>query len=130
MSEYSRINRLTYWIGIAVIAAVFIALNMISTKQVPVREFVLAAVCIPRLHDIGKSAWWAGGLFLLEIAISVGSIFFLPQSVAMLPIGIFVLVVAGLMVWLGFIPGQPEANRYGGVPARGLSYGKKSDAAA
>jgi delta-aminolevulinic acid dehydratase/porphobilinogen synthase len=28
----------------------------------------------------------------------------------------------GLMIWLGCIPGNPESNKYGEVPANGISY--------
>jgi uncharacterized membrane protein YhaH (DUF805 family) len=34
--------------------------------------------------------------------------------------GVFVVVVAGLMIWLGCVPGQPFANRFGEPPASGF----------
>jgi len=115
-----RINRVTYWAGLGLILAIYVALNFLSSKQVAVSEGVLMFLCIPRLHDIGKSGWWVGGVFFLEIAVVVISLSILPLKTALIPLGIFTFIVAGLLVWLGTIPGQPDANRFGDPPAPGF----------
>jgi uncharacterized membrane protein YhaH (DUF805 family) len=65
---------------------------------------------IRRLHDIGQSGWLAGALYAVIACLVLGSRGFLPAENAawlatVLPLGVIVV--------LGCIPGQPEANAYG-----------------
>src|SRR5215204_881364 len=52
-----RMNRATYWLGLAVGLAVF-ALLRIFMKDASINEVVLLILAIPRLHDTGRSGWW------------------------------------------------------------------------
>jgi uncharacterized membrane protein YhaH (DUF805 family) len=121
-----RANRATYWLGLAIAAAAYIILNLMSSKQVAVSEVILIFIAVPRLHDVGMSAWWAGGAFLLEIAIAVISFVTLSPEAALAVLGLFTIGVAGLLIWLGAVPGQPFANRFGEPPASGLQFKKRS----
>lgn len=125
-NQWGRINRTTFWLAIGVIVIFYIVLNLLSTKPQGVQEFVLAMACVPRLHDIGKSAWWAFVAFVVEIVVVVGAFAVLPAQFVSLPVALFTLILAGLIIWLGLIPGDPLANRFGEPPSRGISYGKKS----
>ncbi len=116
-----RINRATYWVWLGLILGLYRLFNLLSSKHTAVSEVVLILVCVPRLHDIGKSGWWAGGFFLAEIVIAVISFATLPLKLATVPLGLFVVIVAGLMIWLGAIAGDPLANRFGEPPARGVT---------
>ena len=60
--RYGRINRATYWLLLAFGAAVYAVIFFYSSKPIAIQEFVLAIAAIPRLHDIGKSAWAASCL--------------------------------------------------------------------
>jgi hypothetical protein len=82
-------------------------------------EIILVLLAVPRLHDIGKSGWWAGGVFLAEIVLATVAALLLPAQFAMMPLAIFVVIVFGLLIWLGTIPGQPGANKYGEPPRFG-----------
>lgn len=117
-----RINRASYWTSLGLCAALYILLNLISKKQVAVSEVILVILCVPRLHDVGKSGWWAGGVVLAEIVLVVISFVTLPIDTATIPVGIFAIVVLGLLIWLGAIPGQPETNKYGEPPAPGVAF--------
>lgn len=95
--------------------AAYIAASYFQVKG-GFNEIILVVLAIPRLHDIGKSGWWAGGVFLAEIVLVTVSLLLLPPAFAMMPLALFVVIVFGLLIWLGAIPGQPEANKYGEPP--------------
>jgi uncharacterized membrane protein YhaH (DUF805 family) len=118
---YGRINRFTYWTAIGLIAAVYAAIMLIAKKQVAVTEVALIAVAVPRLHDIGKSAWWAGAAFIAEIAVAVIGVVTLGEDARVL-LGLFVLVIVGCMVWLGCKRGDPATNQFGEPPTLGVSW--------
>lgn len=117
-----RMNRATYWLTIGLIAILYLAFNLMGGKHVAVSEGVLIVICVPRLHDIGKSGWWAGAFFLLEIAVAVAAFSALSLDAAKAVLGLFVLVLVGFLVWLGSIPGQPEPNHFGEPPAPGIQF--------
>jgi uncharacterized membrane protein YhaH (DUF805 family) len=120
MFQHGRINRATYWVAFGVLATIYVVLNLMSSKQVAVREVALVVLSVPRLHDVGKSAWWAGAAFILEVAVVLTAFTILPIQWALVASGVFVIVLAGLLIWLGIISGQPAANRYGEPPASGI----------
>ena len=67
----TRMNRSTYWmcLGVVVALALFSAF-VLEKKSGYVSEVILALVCVPRMHDIGKSGWVvAGVLFAYLIAV-------------------------------------------------------------
>jgi uncharacterized membrane protein YhaH (DUF805 family) len=121
MFRYGRINRSSYWLGLLLFVAIFIALGLLTAKPPHVTEVVLVILATPRLHDIGKSGWWAGGVFLAEIAIVVIALVAFQLDTAMAVFGLFALVVMGLLIWLGTVPGDLNPNRYGEPPIPGIS---------
>src|ERR1700741_4457841 len=79
-----RINRATYWLCLTAIAAIFAAILAFTDRRVPYGELVLIVLCVPRLHDIGRSGWWVGGVFIAEIAFTVGALVALPADQAVM----------------------------------------------
>jgi uncharacterized membrane protein YhaH (DUF805 family) len=124
MYRYGRINRATYFLCLAILSAVWAA-AVASQVRVP-GEIIALVISIPRLHDIGKSAWWAGAAFLVELVVVFGALPFAisGHNVGVIEIagGMFALVLWGLMIWLGCVRGQEGVNKYGEPPPAGVSF--------
>ena len=118
---YGRINRTTYWVIVAVIVALSVVWRLVVGDTARISEVVLLGIAVPRLHDIGRSGWWAGGVLGIELA---GVILVLAMQVplagAQLAAGLFGLLVIVLMIVLGCLPGEAEANAYGDAPPPGF----------
>jgi len=112
-----RINRAQYWLALFILVAVNITLSILMHGRA-LGEWAFLIVCVPRLHDIGRSGWWFGAAILLEIVGGVlGAMSIEPLD---LVLGVIVLVEAGLLIWLGAIKGQLDSNRFGEPPLPGL----------
>jgi uncharacterized membrane protein YhaH (DUF805 family) len=120
MRRWGRINRASYWLGVAILTLIYGALFYSGGGHASVSEALVAALAVPRLHDIGRSAWWAGGVFIAEIVLAIAAFALLPMQAALTVMGCFVLIAAALLIWLGLVPGEPVANAYGEAPAPGL----------
>jgi uncharacterized membrane protein YhaH (DUF805 family) len=76
----------------------------------PVLFFSGACVLSKRLHDRGRSGWWAALILFAVVAVW-------PR-----PDGFFDFLFTLVLVWaaveLGAMPGEPGANRYGPNPLR------------
>src|SRR5262245_347068 len=115
-----RTNRALYWVGLCTVALLFTVLNLLSSNPVGVSEAVLIFLCVPRLHDIGKSGWFVLiGVGIELVAMIIGFSFFSLDD-ARSVIGWGTLIILGLLVWLGTIPGNPGPNAWGEPPAPGL----------
>ena len=79
----------------------------------PVLIYCGACVLSKRLHDRGRSGWWAA-LILLSIAACW------PHPANFLDFAFF-LVLLWAVVELAVMPGEPGANRYGANPLRPLA---------
>ena len=62
----------------------------------------------------------------LEIAGLIAAFGFLPMDSAMAVMGLVVLVIFGLMIWLGCIRGQDVENRFGSPPPPGIGWKKRA----
>jgi uncharacterized membrane protein YhaH (DUF805 family) len=124
--RYGRINRPTYFLMLSVIVASYVALLAFLEEPPRVLEICLLLIGVPRLHDIGKSGWWAAGTILAEFIVIFGALPFAisaNQTDIILTVGgVFVFVLLGLMIWLGCVPGQQTPNAYGDPPPSGLSF--------
>lgn len=123
-TRYGRINRATYFLCLAILTVIW-GLASVYKVRIP-GEILVALVAIPRLHDIGKSAWWAGGALLLEIAVVFVALPFAisakqPEIVAMAG-GLLVVALWGVMILLGCIRGNDGVNKYGAPPPPGVSF--------
>ena len=121
-----RINRPTYWMLIAVAAALMFLLAYFG-KRASVFEWALVLIGVPRLHDIGRTGWIMAGVIAAEIGVVVAAALSGGGAESInVAGGAFVVVTAVLAVWLGAIPGQPHPNKWGFPPASGISFGKPS----
>jgi len=120
-----RANRATYWFSLGVVALLVVTGALLFHAPVKVSEIVLVFVCVPRLHDIGRSGWIAGGVFLVEIAVITAAALLLQDEDGILAVaGVMALVIAGLLIWLGCIPSDRVSNAYGGQPGPGIGFGR------
>ena len=129
-----RLSPLQYWrfqVRLGLAAAAVIVLTTVATMAggwlgaIPFAFVVplLAAgvsVCVRRLHDRGKSAWW-----LLLFLVTPGGLATFAQPWAasdktVLVAGPLVLAALALVVWfwieIGFLRGHKGPNRYGPDP--------------
>lgn len=121
MFNYGRINRTTYWALVAMIVAITVIARLLIGDTARVSEVVLLWIAVPRLHDIGRSGWWAGGVLGIEVAGVIVTLVTQPSLAGVqLAAGIFVLLLGVLMIVLGCLPGEPEANDYGDAPPPGF----------
>nr|WP_232793115.1 DUF805 domain-containing protein [Caulobacter hibisci] len=116
-----RINRATYWAIVAVAIAAALISSLVFKRPLPAAQVVLLIAAVPRLHDLGRTGWWAGGFFIAETALILGGAFVLPPQPFQTALGLVVLLLAGLLIWLGAMPGKSADNRFGPPPPRGLS---------
>ncbi|MFT4255267.1 MAG: DUF805 domain-containing protein [Caulobacter sp.] len=117
-----RINRATYWVIVGVAIAAALISGIVFKRPMPAAQVVLLIAAVPRLHDLGRSGWWAGGFFIIETALIFGGGFILPPQAYQSALGLVVLLLAGLLVWLGALPGKSAENRFGPPPPKGLSF--------
>jgi uncharacterized membrane protein YhaH (DUF805 family) len=79
----------------------------------PVLIYCGACVLSKRLHDRGRSGWWAA-LILVSIAACW------PHPIGFFDF-LFFLVLVWAVVEIALMPGEPGANRYGVNPLRPLA---------
>jgi uncharacterized membrane protein YhaH (DUF805 family) len=63
---------------------------------------------------------------LFEVVGAVLGFTLLPAGMAMSAMVGMTLVIIGSVVWLGMIPGQPTANRFGEPPAPGIPFKRRA----
>jgi uncharacterized membrane protein YhaH (DUF805 family) len=122
----TRMNRATYWFALAFCLVVYAILNAASSETVAMSEVVLVLLSVPRLHDLGRSGWWAAIPIGVEFAAVILAFVLLPFETMSVVAGIITLTIAIFLIALGMLPGQPQANRFGDPPAPGLDlWGRK-----
>lgn len=117
-----RTNRATYWMTVAALVVVYTIIALLAPSPPRVQEVVLAFLCIPRLHDIGRSGWWVAVGVVVEIVCAVLALALLPQPVSALGLAAINLAILVALVILGAIPGERVANRFGEPPAPGVQW--------
>jgi uncharacterized membrane protein YhaH (DUF805 family) len=115
-----RINRATYWLCLGLLLAAFVFASMVGLRPPRIGEALLIVLCVPRLHDLGKSGWWVLIPLAIELVAAVAAIAALSLEDAYIVFGGVFLAMAGFVVVLGLIPGQPHANRFGEPPKSGF----------
>jgi uncharacterized membrane protein YhaH (DUF805 family) len=120
-----RINRPTYWLCYAFFMVAVSVLAYIG-KLNGGMEMMMVLIGVPRLHDIGRSGWLVGAAILVEIVIVVAVVTFASIDTLEIVGGLLFLTIAGLGIWLGTIPGQPDANQWGEPPGPGIRFGRRN----
>ena len=123
-TKYGRINRATYFVCLAILAVIWTA-AIVTNVRVP-GEIFAVIFAVPRLHDIGKSAWWAAAVIVLEmIVVFVALPFALAAgktTILELAGGLVAVMLWTLMIALGCIRGQEGVNKFGEAPPAGVSF--------
>ena len=134
MENYSvfegRASRSEFWwfLLATIIVGFFVGLVSIPLASIPVAfyfvigAFALAmftptlAVIVRRLHDTGRSAWWALG-FVLSVIYDLGALLGLPGfSTVLYSFGIAIRIYTILLVVFMALPSNSGDNRYGSDP--------------
>jgi uncharacterized membrane protein YhaH (DUF805 family) len=117
-------NRPTYWLCYLLFMAVVSVLAYLG-KLTGVMEAAMLGLGVPRLHDIGRSGWIVVGVIGIETAVIFGvAATGASVDAVLITAGVIFLVIASLGVWLGLIPGQAEANKWGEPPLPGIQLRK------
>ena len=116
LSSSGRMSRSPFLVGLAVIMAVLLLFDNAVPLQgltaivvYPALLFSSACLLSKRLHDRGRSGWWAA-LVLLAFALVWPS--------ASGPRALFLIVVVWAVIELGLMPGEEGSNRFGANPLR------------
>jgi uncharacterized membrane protein YhaH (DUF805 family) len=76
--------------------------------------YPLAAVCVKRLHDIGRSGWWALFVAPVEFLDFIGGFIADTRLAGQFELGAPLMVVAVVpYILVGSLPGDSARNRYG-----------------
>ncbi len=122
LSSNGRLARTPFLIAAAILLGVAVLYEAIAGYTLhwltgwvvyPALLFSGACVLSKRLHDRGRSGWWA--LLILVAVIAVW-----PQPEHFLDF-MFCLVIAWAVVELGVMGGEQGANRYGPNPLKTIS---------
>jgi uncharacterized membrane protein YhaH (DUF805 family) len=114
-----RSSRREYWIWIAIILAISIALSFSPLKGTSGgMTAVLLFAQIRRLHDVGRTGWWAVAATFAPLIVMLPLMAVASLEVAAL---LGTVIELGLIVWIGVIPGDPAENRFGRTPPLTLS---------
>jgi uncharacterized membrane protein YhaH (DUF805 family) len=73
------------------------------------------AVCVRRLHDIGKSGWYLAGALILAVilAFAIGlAIAFKSNVVAIVSMPLFMILILAFYI-VPMLKGQPGENKWG-----------------
>lgn len=109
-----RSSRREYWLYIAVL----FGLSFLLSHAPPAVNLVFTAtmlfVQIRRVHDFGRSGWWAVAAVFAPLLPVVPLFYFYGEMVA---VGVGVVVELALIALVGAIPGDPGDNRFGPPPA-------------
>lgn len=122
-----RINRQSFWVIIGPMVALQIALSVIGWR-IPLAWVAIALVCVPRLHDIGRTGKWVLAPLIVTFVGGILAGQIVPEH--QLSVATFGLNAATLLaiIWLGSEAGEPVSNLWGAPTAPGLSFGKPSEA--
>jgi uncharacterized membrane protein YhaH (DUF805 family) len=121
-----RLNRATYWLVLGLILLAAAVLEIVFHQRTMLIEGLLVVVCVPRLQDIGRPGWWAFGPFLFAVLGTIAGIELLPLRAFMALNLCIDLVIGALLMWLGALPGQAQANAYGEPPVPGVAFKRRS----
>jgi uncharacterized membrane protein YhaH (DUF805 family) len=134
----TRINRRTYWLTVGTILLLIYGLPLVIKIRIPAAGLLIAwlVAYVPRLHDFGKSGWFAVGCTVLSAAplliawaiigpdlipILRGGDDMLKLAESSFWTGIAAVFASSLIqiaftIWVGVRRGDPAENRFGPRP--------------
>lgn len=107
-----RAGRGEYWAVTALIFAVCIALSFVPNLGSASigGAIALAMIQVRRLHDLGRTGWWALAILLAPLA---ATLVLAPVAGLEIAAGVGMLIELALIVALGAIVGDAGENRFG-----------------
>ncbi|RZV30520.1 MAG: hypothetical protein EX262_09500, partial [Sphingomonadaceae bacterium] len=109
-----RVNRRTYWANLLVIVliiAVLVSFGIVGERGgTGALEVILAILAGSRLHDIGVSAKYALAGVVVHFLLGILILVRLGMEQGLVPLGLLNLSFLVLLVWLGLVPGEKDAN--------------------
>jgi uncharacterized membrane protein YhaH (DUF805 family) len=121
-----RMNRATYWLCLSIILAVVAVMSLFGIRPPRIGEAMLILMCVPRLHDLGKSGWWILIPIGVELVTIITAVAVLSPEDASIVFGAVFLAITGAIVVLGLMPGQPHANRFGDPPKSPFAFRERA----
>ena len=109
-----RANRKEYWLFVAILFAVGMAMSYVVPAASTVGSGVVAYAQIRRLHDVGRSGWWVAAILAAQIALTVGLYLAFGSEDAMYVAAAVLTLIP--IIWIGALPGTPGENRFGPAP--------------
>jgi uncharacterized membrane protein YhaH (DUF805 family) len=115
-----RTNRRLYWLLIAGMVALYVIIApLLSVYAGFVTLPLWLLVAGRRLHDFGRTAWWALVPFGVGFGRGLlGDLLSIPETQSTTALGLLSIAV---LVVIGIWPGDAEANRFGARPGRSLA---------
>jgi len=119
LSPHGRLARAPFWLAAAILIAVLVLYESAVTPALhwlsgwffyPVMAFCGACVMSKRLHDRGRSGWWAALVLLSMMAVW-------PHTPGFFDF-VFGLVLIWAIVELAVMTGEQGANRFGVSPLK------------
>lgn len=116
-----RGNRTEYWTIIGLFTVLGAVLPGMSAAAATGPMLVFT---IRRLHDFGQSGWWS----LLPIGVAIPATLAILVMPAAAPLLHAALIMCGVMftAFVGLMPGDAAANRFGDPPPSGLRRKRES----
>jgi uncharacterized membrane protein YhaH (DUF805 family) len=108
-----RAGRREYWTQIAFLFVVSYLMAGASPILKLVLTVILMLIQIRRVHDLGRSAWWAVAATVAPILLIVPVLRVASLDVATITGVVFELI---LLLVIGVPPGDPDDNRFGPPP--------------
>jgi len=119
LSPHGRLARAPFWLGAAILIVVLVLYESVMTRALhwvtgwvfyPVMAFCGACLLSKRLHDRGRSGWWAALILFSMMAVW-------PHTPGFFDL-IFGLVLIWAIVELAVLTGEQGANRFGASPLK------------
>jgi uncharacterized membrane protein YhaH (DUF805 family) len=111
----ARSNRKEYWLAMLAMTGVGFVFGLFGGSVGTALAAPSLIFMVRRLHDIGKSGWWALAITFGPLVPMVALLPFAPMTV-LLPLVMLLSLI--WTIWLGAIPGEPHENRWGPPPGR------------
>jgi uncharacterized membrane protein YhaH (DUF805 family) len=109
-----RAGRREYWAIVAALALISFVLSTAPPIFGLVLSALLAGIQARRLHDFGRSGWWALAATFVPLIATAAAWFIARSEDIAVAAGAIVAIVA--IVWIGAVPGTPGDNRFGPAP--------------
>ena len=110
----SRAGRRDYWLWVGPLFLLVLGLGAFAKLALALLASVaILLIWIRRLHDLGRTGWWAPGINVVSNLAAFALQAALPGGAGAL---LGILVYCAVIVTLGVLPGQPRANEFGPPP--------------